>query len=88
MNKTSKRSGRPPVWRGTAGEAGELLTAALNHCTCVLDDHGARVKMCPSHSMVFTDQRALNGLLFARRTRARFEAAEFDAPRPAPLSAD
>jgi hypothetical protein len=67
----------PPVWHGTHAEATDLLNAALHHCTCVVDDRGVRGAMCPPHTMVFTDQRALNGLLFARCMNARLLAEEF-----------
>lgn len=59
----------PATWHGTTAEA-QLLVAAVNHyCTCVYDGGGALVAVCPAHRMLVEDQRALNGLLFARRIR-------------------
>jgi hypothetical protein len=77
---------RPPVWHGTHQEAADLLTAALHHCTCVVDDNAARVVTCPPHLMVFTDQRAINGLLFGRRMYQRWRDEEFAPTTAAPTA--
>jgi hypothetical protein len=78
---------RTPVWHGTQQEAADLLSAALHHCTCVVDDKsGARAVMCPPHAMVFTDQRAINGLVFARRMYARLVDEEFARGESAPAA--
>ena len=74
------------MWHGTHQEASDLLTAALHHCTCILDDSGLRVTTCPPHAMVFTDQRALDGLLFARRMNGRLLAEEFAVVGSAPVA--
>ena len=81
------QSTRPPVWHGTQQEAADLLIAALHHCTCAVDDNnGARVMTCPPHAMVFTDQRAINGLVFARRMYARLVDEEFAHGESAPAA--
>jgi hypothetical protein len=86
MQRQSTRRSRPPVWYGTQQEAADLVTAALHYCTCVVNDGGKRTTLCPPHAMVFTDQRALNGLLFARRLSGRFRAEEFDMVERAPVA--
>jgi hypothetical protein len=68
---------RAPAWHGTEQEAADLLLAAKNHCTCDLESGQPLFKMCETHAMVFTDQRALNGLLFARHISLRLRAEEF-----------
>ncbi len=78
MNAQSHKPTRLPVWHGSDTEAGDLLSAAQHHCMCVLDEHDVRVRMCPSHTMVFGDQRALDGLLFARHMRQRLQTEEFN----------
>src|SRR6266568_4852182 len=68
--RTMRRTG-PAVWQGTEQETVDLLAAAASHCTCVVDDRGLRVIPCGPHAMLATDQRALDGLLFARHMHAR-----------------
>ncbi|MCA1644223.1 MAG: hypothetical protein LC797_01735 [Chloroflexi bacterium] len=70
------------MWSGTNQEAHDLLVAVLRHCTCVLEDDGRRDTTCPPHAMLFTDQRAINGLLFARHLRAQLRAEEFAPVKP------
>ena len=69
----------PPVWNGTDREGVDLLASIHSHCTCELNDKGFRVTSCAPHTMLTTDQRALDGLLFARRMVSRFRAEEFGA---------
>jgi len=59
------------------------LMAALNsNCTCQIDtETGGTTGVCPGHAMLVSDQRALNGLLFARRQIQRFLLEEFDLKR-------
>lgn len=58
------------VWHGTQEESFRLLQALNRHCGCLLDRQGVRTFTCASHRLL-TEQRALNGLLFARRIAAR-----------------
>jgi hypothetical protein len=76
---------RPPVWHGTHQEAADLLATVLRHCTCIVDEHAGCVTLCPPHMMVYTDQRAMDGLLFARRMYARLRAEEFAVVGNAPV---
>jgi hypothetical protein len=47
-------------FRGTHSEQRELEAVLERHCTC-------GYPRCAVHEMVVTEQRALDGLLFARR---------------------
>jgi hypothetical protein len=73
---------RLPVWHGSSTDAAHLLSALASNCTCALDDRGARLKICPAHSLVLTDQRALDGLLFGRYLAQRLQAEEFVGAAP------
>jgi hypothetical protein len=77
MNAPAMRRAAPTIWNGTRQEAGELLEAVSANCTCVRDAAGIRTAICEAHRMLVTDQRALNGLVFARRIASRFRAEEF-----------
>ena len=66
---------RRTVWHGTQDEAGELLQALSHHCTCNVSTAGVRAATCAPHQ-VLSDQRILDGLLFARRIVARLRAEE------------
>ena len=65
------------TWNGTTEEALALLAALSQHCDCHTD-HGRIVNACPSHTMLTSDQRAIDGLLFMRRMAARLLTEEFD----------
>jgi hypothetical protein len=58
---------RRTVWHGTQQESVDLLAAVGTHCTCQVTRAGVRCTTCPAHSMLVEEQRALDGLVFARR---------------------
>lgn len=66
------------IWNGTTDEALALLQALKTHCDC-RTEAGRTVAPCTVHAMLAHDQRAIDGLLFMRRTAARLVAEEFDA---------
>ena len=66
----------PIVWHGTRGEFGELLEAVGKHCNCAADAKGVRTATCEPHRMVVEDQRAVDGLLFARHIVSRLRREE------------
>jgi hypothetical protein len=65
------------LWHGSQTEALELLQALSRNCSCVLTAEGVRLSTCDPHKMVSADQRAIDGLLFARRIAGRLRAEEF-----------
>ena len=66
------------LWHGSQTEALELLQALSRNCSCVVTAEGVRLSMCPPHQMLSSDQRAIDGLLFARCIAARLLAEEFN----------
>src|ERR1700730_12413803 len=66
------------LWHGTQTEALELLQALSRNCSCVVTAEGVRLGTCAPHAMLAADQRAIDGLLFARRIAARLRTEEFD----------
>ncbi|HEY1293275.1 MAG TPA: hypothetical protein VGJ60_09355 [Chloroflexota bacterium] len=70
------------LWHGTQTEALELLQALSRNCACIVTAEGVRVSMCAPHQMLSSDQRAIDGLLFARRISERLLGEEFH-PSPA-----
>ncbi|MBV9175018.1 MAG: hypothetical protein JOZ81_33600 [Chloroflexi bacterium] len=64
------------LWHGTQTEALELLEALSRNCSCVMTAEGVRVTTCAPHEMLSTDQRAVDGLLFARRIAQRLRSEE------------
>lgn len=52
-----------PVWHGTVAEQLELQASVARNCICTLDP----VFTCAAHIMMDGDQRAIDGLLFARK---------------------
>ncbi len=56
----------------TDSERTALNVALANNCTC-----GEAPAECPAHSLL-RNERALKGLIFARRYSAMFEAPEYD----------
>jgi hypothetical protein len=73
------------TWHGTREESLALINAIASNCACVFGSVGVRLQTCAAHQMVTQDQRALNGLLFARRMAARLLAEEFSTTNKAPL---
>jgi hypothetical protein len=65
------------TWHGTQEEALRLLAAIVHNCDCQIDPAGVRAVLCTSHEMLSKDQRALDGLLFARHMARRLRAEEF-----------
>lgn len=65
-------------FHGTAEEGDALSAAMAKHCTCRVGPGGERTSVCATHRMLEEDQRALDGLLFARRMlRERMRQQEF-----------
>ena len=65
------------VWHGTQQESFDLVNAIARNCTCEFGLMGVRLATCAPHRMLTEDQRALNGLLFARRMADRLRQEEF-----------
>ena len=65
------------LWNGTQHEIIDLLDAIGRYCTCEFDAQGIRLTTCPPHRMLLEDQRALDGLLFARHMASRWRLEEF-----------
>jgi hypothetical protein len=65
------------LWHGSQTEALELLQALSRNCSCVVTAEGVRLSTCAPHQMLSSDQRAIDGLLFARRIAGRLRAEEF-----------
>ena len=72
---------RQITWAGTERESQELLEAIARNCACVRDEDNVCVDVCASHRLLVTDQRALDGLLFARRMSDRLRLEEFSRDR-------
>jgi hypothetical protein len=72
-------------WRGTHAEGVALVETLGRHCSCEFTAHRRRVFVCAPHEMLISDQRAIDGLLFARRIAARLRSEEF---RPYALMAE
>jgi hypothetical protein len=69
------------LWHGTQTEALELLQALSRNCSCVVTAEGVRLSTCAPHEMLASDQRAVDGLLFARRIAERLRGEEFHPTR-------
>ena len=67
------------IWHGTQSETFELLQALSRNCSCVVTAEGVRLSTCAPHQMLVNEQRAIDGLLFARRIRQQLESEEFAA---------
>jgi len=65
------------LWHGSQTEALELLQALSRNCSCVVTAEGIRLSTCAPHEMLSSDQRAIDGLLFARRIAGRLRMEEF-----------
>jgi hypothetical protein len=65
------------LWHGSQTEALELLQALSRNCSCVVTAEGVRLSTCAPHEMLSSDQRAVDGLLFARRIVPRLRSEEF-----------
>jgi hypothetical protein len=58
------------VWHGTSQESAALVKAVAGNCNCI-GRTGERNAVCAAHRMLAEDQRALDGLAFARRMKSR-----------------
>jgi hypothetical protein len=63
-------------WNGTAEEARELCNIIGRNCACGTDKGLAT--LCGPHTMLLSDQRALDGLLFVRQIVRRLLREELD----------
>lgn len=72
---TATRSGI--TWNGSQQESFDLVNAVARNCDCQFGMMGVRLSTCSPHRMLMEDQRALNGLLFARRIAERLREEEF-----------
>jgi hypothetical protein len=66
----------PIIWNGTREESTALVDAIARNCTCEFGIMGVRLSTCAPHRMLLEDQRAPNGLLFARRLADRLKTEE------------
>ena len=71
------------VWHGSQQESFDLVNAIARNCTCEFGLMGVRLATCAPHRMLTEDQRALNGLLFARRMAERLRREEFSRAKGA-----
>lgn len=67
----------PVVWYGSQEESFDLVNAVARNCGCEFGLMGVRLNTCSPHQMLVEDQRALNGLLFARSMADRLRAEEW-----------
>jgi hypothetical protein len=74
------------VWHGTQQESFDLVNAIARNCTCEFGLMGVRLATCAPHRMLTEDQRALNGLLFARRMAERLRREESSRAKAGPSS--
>ena len=68
-------------WAGNQQDSFDLVNAVAHNCVCEFGRMGVRLNACAPHQMLVTDQRALDGLLFARwmADRLRFEEHQLRA---------
>jgi hypothetical protein len=64
------------IWRGTPAESKALVDAVDHNCACEFWMN-VRLSCCPAHRMLVEDQRALDGLLFARRIADQLRREEW-----------
>jgi hypothetical protein len=67
-------------WNGTESELHQLVNAVARNCVC--GENQAPPWRCAAHIMLF-DQRAVDGLVFARRIVKRLLVEEFMERTPA-----
>jgi hypothetical protein len=72
------------VWYGSQEESFDLVNAVARNCSCEFGMMGVRLTTCEPHKMLVEDQRALNGLLFARRIAERLRSEEWTPGSPLP----
>ncbi len=66
----------PIIWYGTQQESFDLVNAIARNCSCEFGVMGVSLTTCEPHRMLTEDQRALDGLLFARHIADRLRAEE------------
>ncbi len=72
-----------PIFHGTPEEIALLLAAVARYCECGYGLMGVRISTCGGHTMMVSDQRALDGLVFERRWCAQqFPGAGLRVVRP------
>ncbi|HEX8967789.1 MAG TPA: hypothetical protein VF937_07920 [Chloroflexota bacterium] len=65
------------LWHGTHSESIDFLQALARHCACKSSfTDGGRLIVCGPHHML-RNQRALDGLLFARRIHSQLFEEEW-----------
>jgi hypothetical protein len=67
----------PTIWHGSEAETVELLRAIAHNCSCEFTSTGEQRGCCSAHTMLAHDQRALDGLLFARRMVTQWRSEEW-----------
>jgi hypothetical protein len=65
------------VWNGTREEADKLCDILKRNCACGSAQTNSK-QHCAPHAMMLSDQRALDGLLFARHIAEQLLQEEFD----------
>lgn len=80
-----------PIWHGTEEEAFAVLSAIDHWCRentdpqgehCKYDLEGRRSFTCAAHTMLNTNQRAINGLVYFRHLRDRLKYEEWLRHKP------
>ena len=71
-----------PRWHGTIDESRQLQQAVSRHCACMAV-RGQAAARCAAHEMLTDDQRALDGLLFARHIVRRLVREELRSEQAA-----
>jgi hypothetical protein len=82
ISRGNAASGAALIWHGTQTESQELIGAITRYCVCPPTAADGASLECAPHRMLLTDQRALNGLVFARRIADQLRTEEFRAPSP------
>ena len=62
------------IFHGNERESLDLAKIVARNCTCASTNYNGHP--CPIHNMLSTDQRAIDGLVFVRRTCDRYVNAE------------
>lgn len=73
-------------WSGTHDQLLELTAAVNRNCDCAAHSHDVPRPVCGAHRMLWQDQRALDGLLFAQHIAERLRVEEFLAAAPTSMS--
>ena len=63
------------IFHGNESESRALADAVAHYCTCASTRLAGQA--CPVHTMAAFDQRAVDGLVFVRRTVAPYVRAEW-----------